>query len=103
MSSKDKYMRMPSVFSKSEFDKLNDSVRTEESQVSEAKHFEHGKIGGNQAMESNEVTIKKKSAGLKTGYNLCIFTTVMIVLLSIIVIINDATKGVPIDRTHDNV
>ena len=69
------------------------------------KHFDKDLAGNldNQAMDSNEIVIKKKSEGLKTGYNLCIFTTLMIVLLSIIVIINDATRGVPIDMsTQDN-
>ena len=74
-------MRMPAMFNKNEFDKLNDSVHTEMSAASEQRKFDDTQESKT-FQTDGDVKVKKTSPGIRTGYRLLCFTSLMIIVLA---------------------
>ena len=83
---------MTALFRKNEFDKLNESIRTTESEMSMQQHFDAQQQEFNELnmiFSDGEIKYKKKSKDHRLGHRLKWFTTAMIVLLSVYIILTD--------------
>ena len=86
------YERMTALFRKNEFDKLNESIRTNASEMSLQQHFDADQREFNELnmiFSDGDIKYKKKSKDHRLGHRLKWFTTAMILLLSVYILLTN--------------